>query len=97
MHDDQVIALLQSGAHAHLLIAYFGEAEYRELSHLAKLAATRRKLRGPTVYILPGIMGSRLAMKRGRTLDLYWLHPHAIAEGQLTQLALPGSPALKPI
>ena len=97
LHDDQVIALLQSGAHAHLLIAYFGEAEYRELSHLAKLAATRRKLRGPTVYILPGIMGSRLAMKRGRTLDLYWLHPHAIAEGQLTQLALPGSPALKPI
>ncbi len=97
LHDDQVIELLQSGAHAQLLIAHFGELEYRELSHLAKLAATRRKLRAPTVFILPGIMGSRLAMKRGRTLDLYWLHPHAIAQGQLAQLALPGSPALKPI
>lgn len=97
LHDDQVIALLQSGAHAHLLIAHFGELEYRELAQLAKLAATRRKQRGPTVFILPGIMGSRLAMKRGRTLDLYWLHPHAIAQGQLAQLALPGSPALKPI
>ncbi len=97
LHDDQVIALLQSGAHAHLLIAHFGEAEYRELSHLAKLAATRRKLRGPTVFILPGIMGSRLAMKRGRTLDLYWLHPHAIAQGRLAELALPGSRSLKPI
>ena len=97
LHDDQVIALLQSGAHAQLLIAHFGETEYRELSHLAKLAATRRKLRGPTVFILPGIMGSRLAMKRGRTLDLYWLHPHAIARGGLAQLALPGSRSLKPI
>ncbi len=97
LHDDQVIALLQSGAHAHLMIAHFGEEEYRELSHLAKLAATRRNKRGRLVFILPGIMGSRLAMKRGRTLDLYWLHPHAIAEGQLAQLALPGSRALRPI
>jgi pimeloyl-ACP methyl ester carboxylesterase len=97
LHDDQVLALLQSGAHAQLLIAHFGEEEYRELSQLAKLAAIRKNKRGPLVFILPGIMGSRLAMKRGRTLDLYWLHPHAIAAGQLMQLALPGSRALRPI
>lgn len=97
LHDEQVIALLRSGAHAHLMIAHFGELEYRELAQLAKLAATRRKKRGPVVFILPGIMGSRLAMKRGRTLDLYWLHPHAIAAGQLSQLALPGSRALRPV
>jgi|ADGO01.1.fsa_nt_gi Lecithin:cholesterol acyltransferase. len=97
LHDDQVIALLQSGAHSHLLIALFGEQEYLELSHLAKLAATRRNKRGRLVFILPGIMGSRLAMKRGRTLDLYWLHPHAIAAGHLAKLALPGSRALRPI
>jgi pimeloyl-ACP methyl ester carboxylesterase len=97
LHDDQVLALLQSGAHSQLMIAHFGLEEYRELSQLAKLAATRRKARAPTVFILPGIMGSRLAMKRGRTLDLYWLHPHAIEQGQLSQLALPGSRALRPI
>ncbi|MFO7305574.1 MAG: alpha/beta hydrolase family protein [Gammaproteobacteria bacterium] len=97
LHDEQVIALLRSGAHAHLLIAHFGESEYRELAQLAKLAATRKKKRGPLVFILPGIMGSRLAMKRGRTLDLYWLHPQAIAAGQLSELALPGSRALKPV
>lgn len=97
LHDDQVMAMLRSGAHAHLLSALFGELEYRELSHLAKLAATRKRARATPVFILPGIMGSRLAMKRGRVLDLYWLHPAAIAQGQLLALALPGSPALRPI
>ncbi len=97
LHDDQVIALLRSGGHASLLSAFFGDLEYRELSQLAKLAATRKRPRATPVFILPGIMGSRLAMKRGRTLDLYWLHPAAIAQGQLMELALPGSPALRPI
>lgn len=97
LHDDQVIALLRSGAHAQLLCAFFGETEYRELSHLAKLAATRARTRARPVFILPGIMGSRLAMKRGKTLDLYWLHPAAIAQGQLMELAWPGSPRLRPI
>lgn len=96
-HDEHVIELLRSGAHAAPLIGYFGESEYRELSHLAKLAATRRNRRGTPVFILPGIMGSRLAKKRGRILDLYWLHPAAIARGDLAELALPGSRALRPI
>lgn len=97
LHDDQVIALLRSGLHNQLLSAFFGEAEYRELTELAKLAAIRRNPHGEPVLILPGIMGSRLAMKRGRTLDLYWLHPAAIAQGQLAKLALPGARSLRPI
>jgi hypothetical protein len=28
LHDDQIVALLRSGAHAALLMAYFGEASY---------------------------------------------------------------------
>ena len=39
LHEDQIIALLRSGAHAALLSAYFGEVEYRELAQLAKIAA----------------------------------------------------------
>jgi pimeloyl-ACP methyl ester carboxylesterase len=97
LHDDQVIALLRSGFHSHLLSAFFGDAEYHELTQLAKLAATRSDPNGAPVLILPGIMGSRLAMKRGRTLDLYWLHPAAIAQGQLAKLALPGTRGLRPI
>ena len=43
LHDEQIVALLRSGAHAMLLSAYFGEQEYRELCQYAKLAATRAR------------------------------------------------------
>lgn len=95
LHDDQVIALLRSGAHAALLTAYFGESEYRELCQLAKLAATRGNGRGRLVYILPGIMGSRLGSLRNKASSVLWLHPVAIAAGGLAQLAMPGSRSLR--
>src|SRR5437868_7878303 len=91
LHDEQVVALLRSGAHAALLRTYFGDLAYRELSQLAKLAAIRRNDRGRLVYILPGIMGSRLGAGDRESMDLIWLHPAAISEGGLLQLALPGT------
>ncbi len=97
LHDDQIVALLRSGAHATLLMAYFGEAEYRELSQLAKLAATRRNPRGRHVFLLPGIMGSRLGLVARRSYSLLWLHPTAVASGSMMQLALPGSRALQAV
>jgi len=97
LHDDQIVALLRSGAHAALLIAYFGEPEYRELCQLAKLAATRRKPRGRRVFVLPGIMGSRLGLVARRSYSLVWLHPTAVANGSLLQLAIPGSRALRAV
>lgn len=86
LHDEQVVALLRSGAHAMLLSAYFGEVEYRVLCQYAKLAATRADPDGPIVYVLPGIMGSKLGVAR----QLVWLHPAAIANGALLELAAPG-------
>ena len=56
LQEEQIIALLRTGAHAALMSAYFGDRAYRELSQLAKLAAIRRNDRGPLVFILPGIM-----------------------------------------
>ena len=53
--------------------------------------------RGASVYILPGIMGSRLGTVRRKSASLVWLHPTAIAEGGLSELALPGSRALKAV
>ena len=97
LHDDQIVALLRSGAHAALLAAYFGEAEYRELAQLAKLAATRRNPRGRRVFVLPGIMGSRLGLVARKSYSLLWLHPTAVANGSLTQLAIPGSRALRAV
>jgi pimeloyl-ACP methyl ester carboxylesterase len=95
LHEDQIIALLRSGAHAAMLSAYFGELEYRELAQLAKIAATRGNDRGEVVFILPGIMGSRLGTLQRRTTSLLWLHPMAIAQGGLSQLALPAGKSLR--
>lgn len=97
LHDDQVVALLRSGAHAALLAGYFGEQEYRELAQLAKLASTRANPQGPRVFILPGIMGTRLAAVSGQSVDLLWLHPHSLAQGDLVRLALPQGRALRPV
>src|SRR4030095_13878950 len=73
------------------------EPEYRELAHLAKLAATRRNPRGRRVFVLPGIMGSRLGLVARRSYSLLWLHPTALANGELTQLAIPGPRALRAV
>jgi pimeloyl-ACP methyl ester carboxylesterase len=97
LHDDQIVALLRSGAHAALLSAYFGEAEYRELAQLAKLAVTRRNRRGRRVFLLPGIMGSRLGLVARGSYSLLWLHPTALANGSLMQLAIPGPRALRAV
>lgn len=97
LHDAQLVALLRSGAHAALLTGYFGDAAYRELRQLAKLAALRRNRRGPLVYLLPGIMGSRLGTDDPESTGLIWLHPAVIAAGALLQLALPGARPLRAV
>lgn len=94
LHDDQIVPLLRSGAHAALLSAYFGDLEYRELAQLARLAAIRSNPRGTPVYVLPGMMGTKLGVASGDSLDLVWLRPTAIADGALLRLALPGKAAV---
>ncbi|HVF17560.1 MAG TPA: alpha/beta fold hydrolase [Steroidobacteraceae bacterium] len=90
LHDEQVVALLRSGAHAMLLSAYFGEQEYRELCQYAKLAATRADPDGPVVYVLPGIMGSKLGSSR-QSAHPVWLHPATVSSGGLLHLATPSN------
>jgi pimeloyl-ACP methyl ester carboxylesterase len=91
LHDEQIVGLLRSGAHPMLLSAYFGEQEYRELCQYAKLAATRAEANGPVVYVLPGIMGSKLGGVSKEHAQLVWLHPQTIAAGGLMHLATPGN------
>jgi len=88
LHDEQIVTLLRTGTHAMLLSAYFGEQEYRELCHYAKLAATRADKNGRVVYVLPGIMGSKLGGAKPNA-HLVWLHPATIANGGLMHLASP--------
>jgi pimeloyl-ACP methyl ester carboxylesterase len=88
LHDEEVERLLASGEHRRELIALFGEAGYRELSGLARRAAAVRR-RGVAVYVLPGLMGSRIGA-RGRLVDdVIWLDLLELAAGHLTRLALP--------
>ena len=42
-------------------------------------------------------MGSRLGLVARRTYSLLWLHPTALANGELTQLAIPGPRALRAV
>jgi pimeloyl-ACP methyl ester carboxylesterase len=89
LHDEDVERLLASGERKAELVALLGPQGYRELSALAKRASESRLRGGPVVYVLPGLMGSRIGT-RGRLLDdVLWLDPIEIAAGHLTRLALP--------
>lgn len=89
LHDEDVECLLASGERRAELTALFGEDGYRELGALARRAARTRRAGGPAVYVLPGLMGSRIG-SRGRLIDdVLWLDPLEIAAGHLTRLALP--------
>ncbi len=89
LHDEEIIRLLASGERRQELIALFGAAGYRELGTLARQVAESRTRGGPPVYVLPGLMGSRIGT-RGRLLDdVIWLDPIEVVAGHLTRLALP--------
>ena len=107
--DDEVLGALVSGRHAQSLREYFGASAYAQLSVLAAAAARAGKPRGPTVLILPGIMGSKIgaaprgaaggarhgAMRRRASPQVLWIDPLEIAAGRLTALALPSGRALR--
>src|SRR5688572_2733827 len=98
--DVQVEKLLASGEQHRELAAYFGEQEYRELARLA-LEARKAPLRrdGARVYLVPGIMGSILGLRRRAPFpdDILWIDPVDIIFGRLTTLALPGKAAVVPL
>jgi pimeloyl-ACP methyl ester carboxylesterase len=89
--DDEVLGALVNGRHAQSLREYFGASAYAQLSVLAAAAARAKKPRGPTVLILPGIMGSKI----GASPQVLWIDPLEIASGRLTALALPSGRALR--
>jgi len=89
LHDDEVEQLLASGERRAELRALFGDPAYRELSALARRAVATRVRTAGRVYVLPGLMGSRIGT-RGQLLDdVLWLDLLEIAAGHLTRLALP--------
>jgi pimeloyl-ACP methyl ester carboxylesterase len=90
LSDEQVEQALLTGEHAVELETYFGEAAYRELRRLAVEGQTRVKRGGPRVLILPGIMGSKLGVRRTLLDDVIWVDPIDVARGNLRDLVLDG-------
>jgi hypothetical protein len=94
LHDEDVERLLATGERRQELTALFGEQGYRELSALARRAAAKRGKSGPRIYLLPGLMGSRLGSRGVLLDDVLWLDLVEIAAGHLTRLALPAGSRL---
>jgi pimeloyl-ACP methyl ester carboxylesterase len=87
--DFQVETFLRTGEHEATLRAEFGDALYEDLSHLAQDAAREAPLfeaRRRKVFILPGIMGSRLSAIRNGQADLVWIDPTDLAAGGIAKL-----------
>jgi pimeloyl-ACP methyl ester carboxylesterase len=96
LRDEAVEQLLASGERRREVSALLGEQAYRELSALARRARETRR-GGPVVYVLPGLMGSRIGT-RGKWLDdVIWLDPVEVAAGHLARLALPRGARLAPL
>ena len=97
--DEQVEPLLASGAQRQELEAYFGPEEYRVLARLARRAqAARPHEPAHRVIVVPGIMGSQLALPRRAPLppDLLWIDPVDIGAGRLTALSCSQAATLAP-
>lgn len=97
--DEEAERLLACGAQREELEAFFGPTEYRELVRLARAAERAKPRRNACrAIIVPGIMGSLLALPRRAPLpsDVLWLDPIDIAGGRLTELALSGETRLAP-
>ncbi|HET7202448.1 MAG TPA: CHAT domain-containing protein [Steroidobacteraceae bacterium] len=94
LHDEEIERLLATGERRADLTALFGEQGYRELSALARRAAARRAPTGPRVYVLPGLMGSRIGSRGVLLDDVLWVDLLEIAAGHLSRLALPGGSRL---
>jgi pimeloyl-ACP methyl ester carboxylesterase len=99
LQESELRERLIAGTHRERLIGYLGAKLYRELRTLARRAAITRKQTGQRVYVLPGIMGSRLGLPaRGRSpAQVIWIDPVTIESGQLARLALPGHGTLRPL
>ena len=81
-------ALLASGQRREELVAYFGLEEYLELERLAREAQRATLAPDLRVFIVPGVMGSQLGMRRRGSLpdDVLWIDPLDIQNGKLDAL-----------
>ncbi len=86
LNDAEIEQALASGELDAGLELYLGRERLKELRELATEANTKRiRSTGPKVFLLPGIMGSKI----GTDNDLIWIDPFDIEAGKLENLAFP--------
>ncbi len=91
----EVEDLLARGQRKRELLEFFGSQSYAELTKLAEAAAASRRQgarrQRRRVWIVPGIMGSKLGRRRsgGQPADVLWLDALDIIIGRLTELRVP--------
>src|ERR1700753_4137070 len=98
--DVEMEHLLISGQHGQELAAYFGEREYQELAKLARDAAqVPLPAKALTVFVVPGIMGSQLGVRRQAPLpnDVLWLAPIDTGVVRLSSLHLSSGVPIVPL
>lgn len=89
LDEISVTRALARGEHGPVLQAFFGVDAFAELSVLAQQAlAAPVNRRAPLVYLLPGLLGSRLGTLSHQGTDILWLEPSALVTGRLSQLAI---------
>jgi DNA/RNA endonuclease G (NUC1)/V8-like Glu-specific endopeptidase/pimeloyl-ACP methyl ester carboxylesterase len=95
--DEEIETGLLNGAREAELRSELGDATYEDLRALGaqisaeNSSALANELFGlgkprKSIYILPGIMGSKLSVKSGLGEDLIWFDPVSLAAGQVTKL-----------
>jgi pimeloyl-ACP methyl ester carboxylesterase len=89
--EGQIERLLASGERRRELIAYLGAEEYAALRPMAQAAAAARRDPDCSVYLIPGIMGSQLGIRRAAPLpaNLLWIDPADFQLGGLLAMRLP--------
>ena len=97
--DELVVTqALANGNHAAILTAYFGDADYLELTQLAQRALTTPiNPRAPKLYLLPGLLGSKLGVDTSGQADLLWLEPANVITGRLAELIFGKSSSISPL
>src|SRR5271166_4072806 len=85
---DELDQMFDDPAQYDKLSDYFGKRNFQEIKEFHERAKTSRSRGAEKVYILPGIMGSELAIVEGVEKDTVWLDYWRIFRGQLFELEM---------
>jgi pimeloyl-ACP methyl ester carboxylesterase len=89
LDEAAITQALARGQHSPVLQAFFGAVAFAELTDLAQQAlATNAGKQAPLVYLLPGLLGSKLGSLTAKGAELIWLDPPALIAGNLQQLRI---------